>query len=65
MSLNVPLLYSSCPISYTDKGQLTCYRKWKVQATFDGIDVDKYLRDNDNGVEQNDETERELERIAL
>ena len=33
-------------------------------ATFDWVDVDKYLSDYDNSVEQNDNTQRELERIA-
>jgi len=34
-------------------------------STFDGIDVDKYLRNNDGGVQEYDTAQRELERTAL
>jgi len=36
-----------------------------VICTFDGIDVDENLSDDDSGVEQYDAAQRELERVAL
>jgi len=40
-------------------------RRMCVICTFDGIDVDENLSDDDSGVEQYDAAERELERVAL
>jgi hypothetical protein len=34
-------------------------------STFDGVDVIEYLSDNDDSIEQDDDTKRELDRIAL
>jgi len=36
----------------------------RVRITFDGVDVDQYLSDYDDRIQKDEETQRELERIA-